>query len=289
MMQAMPAAGPARRLAASDVLAGHPPARHFLGLLRIAQIVDHQDVADVTLHLGRDVGVARVHVEAVDADAAGLVIADELRLRRLGDVVDLEAPIVIAALLELLEHAQVVRRHAHPGGDFLRFRLAPELLAQRAPRRRQLLGAASDLAHVALVIDDQDVAHDARLVAVGFVVVERDGRHHARVLRVRDVDDRGAALLGVRDMPDIGVRARQADLAGARQIEVAEAADIAGERRSLSFDLAHVEPRFSGVMRRLASTETDTRRPLRYSDYPAAQIAEIQCAKRRHPARGQTA
>src|ERR1700746_1016799 len=83
MMQAMTPARPARRLAAFDMLARHPPARDFLRPSRVAQIVDDEDVADVSFHLGRDVGVALVHVEALHADAAGLVIADQLRLRRL--------------------------------------------------------------------------------------------------------------------------------------------------------------------------------------------------------------
>ena len=118
------------------------------------------------------------------ADAAGLLIADELGLRRIGDVVDLEAAIVIAALLEFLEHAQVVLGHAHPRGDFRTCGLALELVGERTPRRRQLLGPASDLAHVALVIDDHDVAGDAHLMAVGFMIVERDGGDDARPARL---------------------------------------------------------------------------------------------------------
>src|SRR5215471_18076422 len=74
MMQPVAPTGPGRRLAARDVLPGHPPARDFLWLSRLAQIVDDEDVADVSIHLGRDVGVALVHVEAVHADAAGLLI-----------------------------------------------------------------------------------------------------------------------------------------------------------------------------------------------------------------------
>ena len=48
--------------------------------------------------------------------------------------------------------------------------------------------------------------------------------------RIGDVDDRGAELVLVRDVPDIGVAARDAHLAGAGEIEMAEAADVAGER-----------------------------------------------------------
>ena len=47
VMQAMLAARPRRLLAAREVLPGYPPARHFLGLRRIADVVDDENVADV--------------------------------------------------------------------------------------------------------------------------------------------------------------------------------------------------------------------------------------------------
>src|SRR5262249_10476782 len=104
MVKAVPPAGPGRRLATLDMLPRHPPACDFLRLPRLAQIVEDEDIAEVSFHLGRDVGGALVHVEAMHADAAGLLIADQLRPRGLGHVVDLEAAVVIAALLERFEH-----------------------------------------------------------------------------------------------------------------------------------------------------------------------------------------
>ena len=80
VMQPVLVALPRRPLAAGDVLARHPPARDFGWLVRLGDVVDHQDVADIALHLGRDVGVAVIHVEAVDADTAGLVMHDLARL-----------------------------------------------------------------------------------------------------------------------------------------------------------------------------------------------------------------
>ena len=124
MMQPVPPARPGRRLAGGDVLPGHPPARDFLRLPRIAHIVDHENVADIALHLGRDVGVTLVHVEAVHADPAGLLIRDQLRLRGVGDVVDFESAVGIAAPLEHFQHRQVILAHGHLGGDFLARRLA---------------------------------------------------------------------------------------------------------------------------------------------------------------------
>ena len=94
------AARPGRLLAAGEVLARHPPARHFLGLRRVADVVDHQDVADVAFHLGRDVGVVLVHVEAVHAAAVGAVMRDQLRLAAVGDVVELEAAFSIGIFSE---------------------------------------------------------------------------------------------------------------------------------------------------------------------------------------------
>ena len=230
VVQALALARPGRRFTAREMLPRHPPARDFLRARRIAQVVDHQDVADITRHFGGDVGVALVHVEAVDADAAGLLVADQLGLRRVRDVVDLEPAVVVAALLVVLERAQVVFRHAHPGGNLGPRRFAPELAGQRAAHGRQLLGAAPDLAHVAFVIDDQDLADAARLVAVRSRIVERDGRDHARIDRIGDVDDRRAELLRIRDVTDVSVTAGHADLPGTGQVEMAEAEDIAGER-----------------------------------------------------------
>src|SRR5262249_53735179 len=204
---------------------------------RVAQIVDDEDVADVSFHLGRDVGVALVHVEAMHADSAGPVIADQLRLRRLGHVVDLETAVVIPALLERLEHRQVVLGHAHLRGDFLARGLALERLGQRAPRGRQLLGAAADLAHVALVVDDHDVARDAHLVAVRVVIVERDGGDDARLARIADIDDRGAEMMRIGNVPDIGMRAADRDLPRPGEIEMPQAADVAGEH--LAFHCIH--------------------------------------------------
>src|SRR5262249_61500469 len=164
-------ARPGWGLAAGEVRPRPPPAGVFPRLARAGEVVDDGDVADIARHLGGDVGVPLVLAETVHADAAGLVVADLLRLRRLGDVVDLEAAVVVAAPLEFLERAQVVLGHAQPGGDLHPRWLAPELVGERAPRRRQLLGAAADLAHVALVIADHDVAGDARLVAVGLRIL----------------------------------------------------------------------------------------------------------------------
>ena len=125
------------------------------------------------------------------ADAAGLVIANQLRPRGLGDVVDLEAAVVIAAPLERFERRKIVVAHGHLGGDFLAHGLAPERCGERAADRRQLLGAAAHLAHVALMVDDHDVASDANLVAVRLVIVERDRGHEARLARIGYIDDRG--------------------------------------------------------------------------------------------------
>ena len=51
---------------------------------------------------------------------------------------------------------------------------------------------------------------------------------HARIGGIGNVDDRGAEVVLVRDVPDIGVIAGDADLSGAGQVEMAEAADVAG-------------------------------------------------------------
>ena len=70
-------------------------------------------------------------------------------------------------------------------------------------------------------------------------IVERDAAHHARVCRIGDVDDRGAELFFVRDVPDIGVVAGDVDLTRAGQIEMADAPHIAGERAIRPIDFIH--------------------------------------------------
>src|SRR5262249_62062565 len=80
MMQPVLPARPAWRLAARDVLSQHPPAADFSGALRVGDVVDDQDVADVAGHFSRDVGVALIHVEAMHADAAGALMHNLARL-----------------------------------------------------------------------------------------------------------------------------------------------------------------------------------------------------------------
>ncbi len=207
---------------------GHPPARHLLRLRRIAHVVGDQDVADIALHLGRDVGVALVHIEAMHADAAGLVVRDLLRLRGVGDVVDLEAAGVIAALRLLLDLRDVGRLDAEPGRDLRMGRRAALGGGEFLHHARQLVGAAADRGRVALMIDDHDVADHARLVAVRGMVVERDGRDHARIGGIGNVDDRGAEVVLVRDVADIGMLARDAHLSRAGQVDMSEPADVTG-------------------------------------------------------------
>jgi hypothetical protein len=61
-------------------------------------------------------------------------------------------------------------------------------------------------------------------------VVEEDLRHDARLARVGDVEDGGAEPLGVGEVAEVRVAAFDVDLAGARQLEVRERRDVAGER-----------------------------------------------------------
>src|SRR4051812_2298462 len=90
VVETMLAPRPVRLFTTFDMLARYPPARHFTRALRISNIVDDQDVADKAHHLGRDIGVALVHIETMHPDAAGLLMHDLARVRRIGHVVDLE-------------------------------------------------------------------------------------------------------------------------------------------------------------------------------------------------------
>src|SRR5688572_32849063 len=77
VMEPMLTSGPGRFLALTDMLTGHPPARHLLRFCRIADIVVDEDVSDISGHLGRDVSVVRVHVEAVHAAPVRALVRDE--------------------------------------------------------------------------------------------------------------------------------------------------------------------------------------------------------------------
>jgi hypothetical protein len=56
-------------------------------LVGSTKVIDDQDVAPVAVHLGRDVGIAFVHVDAMDALASRPLIAEEPRPGGVGDVV----------------------------------------------------------------------------------------------------------------------------------------------------------------------------------------------------------
>src|SRR5262245_10654951 len=173
---------PGRRLAAGGPLPRHPPAAHFLGPARIGQIEDQHDVADVAVHLGRDVGVAAIDGEAVPARAAATPARDRARTDPRRDVVDTEPARWIgrrglaAVGLAVHEHQAVGR------ADLVRVRAGGHL------DRRQL----SRLRRIADV-------HDRRAVR----------RFHVRHERHAPVDDHlsAAGAVEVADLPD-SLRAR---------------------------------------------------------------------------------
>src|SRR5215469_11495326 len=88
MMAAVRGALPARLLAAADPLSGHPPTANLARVRRVAEVEDHHDVAAIALHRGRDIGVASVEIEAMDAHAIGLPACNLARVRRLRHVID---------------------------------------------------------------------------------------------------------------------------------------------------------------------------------------------------------
>ena len=95
MVQAMLGASRVRLGAARYVLSLHRPARDLHRLGRIADVIDHQDVADVTLHLSRNIGVILVHIEPVYALAVSFDKAHELGIGPILDVINAEAAVGI--------------------------------------------------------------------------------------------------------------------------------------------------------------------------------------------------
>jgi hypothetical protein len=79
------------RIPGRRVLVLHPPAPDLDRLRRIADVVDHQDVADKSFHLGRHIGVVLVDIEAMHALPMRLHESDELRIGLVLDVIDVKA------------------------------------------------------------------------------------------------------------------------------------------------------------------------------------------------------
>ena len=118
MMQGMIAPLGMRGFARCLVLTRHPPARDLDRLRRASDVVDDQDIAGKTLHLGRDVGIVLVDIEAVCAARVSLDEADQLGLRLVADVVDAEAAVridqpVAGTGLDLGIHHHEVTDDAH--------------------------------------------------------------------------------------------------------------------------------------------------------------------------------
>src|SRR6266446_1039500 len=146
---------------------------------------------------------------------------------------------MIAALLERFKRRQVGLAHTHLVGHFLARGLAPERFGERTAYRGKLFGAATDLAHVAFVIHDHDVANNPYLMAMRLVILERDRGDDARLARIGDVDDRRAEMFRIGNVPDKRMRAAHRDLSTAGEIEMTQTADVAGEAGSRSVNRVH--------------------------------------------------
>ncbi len=228
MVQAIALARPGRLLAAGDVLARQPPARDLTRIGRIGKVVDDEDIADEPLHLGGDVGVVLVHVEAVHADAAGLHIGQQLRIGRIGDVPHPEPAIGIAARMALAQIGEILLGNADRRGDLGIRRRPPERLRQLRGGAVELLALAVEMPAMTLDIGDHQIARHPHLVGVRVMIHRRDLRDDARIGGIADIDDGGAVRR--RHVADIGIAVLDDHLAAAGNVEMPDAADIAGER-----------------------------------------------------------
>jgi hypothetical protein len=190
-----------------------------------------------------------VHIEAVNADAAGQMMVDQLRPRGRRDVVDAEAAVAIRLRVVLLDGGEIGLGNVQLLQEFGMGRLAAELLAQVLPDRRHVLRATPRRRRIALVIDDHDVAGHAHLVAVRAHVAHRHRGDETRIGRIGNIGNRCAEILLVRNVPDVGVVAGDRHLPRTGQIEMADAADVLGRGSARIVDLTHAEswsrPRFS--------------------------------------------
>src|SRR4026208_844861 len=91
MMAARRGPLPGGGLAARGPLSRHPPAHHLFGSFGILHIQHHGDIAIVPFYGWRDVRVAAIEGEAVNALAGGLVKINFARFGAIGDVENLES------------------------------------------------------------------------------------------------------------------------------------------------------------------------------------------------------
>ena len=116
VVQANAIAVPCRRLAARQVLPRHMPARHLCRVGRVGKVVDHQDIADVALHLGRDIGIVVIHIEAVHTKTVGPDVGQQLGRSLVRNVPNPKAAAVIAPLQRGFEVGNARHINAKRGG-----------------------------------------------------------------------------------------------------------------------------------------------------------------------------
>src|SRR5262245_12738063 len=145
----------------------------------------------------------------------------------MGHIVDAKAAVAVRPQFGSLYRRKISLGDAKFLRQFGRGRLATKGVLQLAPRARQLLSAPPDRRRISLVVHHHQIAGDSHLVAVRSRIVEHYGRHQTRVFRIRDVEDRCTEVLLVRDVPDIGIVARNGHLPRPGQIEVAKPLYIA--------------------------------------------------------------
>ena len=250
VMQAVIHSRPGRLLAAGDMLARHPPARDLGRALRITQIVNDEDVAEIALHLGRDIGVALVHVEAVHADAARLLMHDQARLGGIRDIPHLESAFGIAAGQFGLQRRQSRLLDPEFGRQLFLRRLAPQRLLQFGARLEHALRRAHHAPVVVLDIGDHDVAGHAHLVRMRAVVFEFDLGHHARLARVRNIEDGGAVRR--LHVAEKSMLALHHDLPATGNVEMAQPLNFMGERSGTLRWSVHIGNRDWGWFRETA-------------------------------------
>ena len=177
----MQAIARARTMSASRRRPGAGPAATSATLPRAStgpNVVDHQDVADVARHLGRDVSVVLVHVEAVHADAAGHRFR-EVRTQILKPPRTIRLPRPRPCRLR----AAQLRRN---GGLALR----PSEPASSA--RSSAAAGLRPAGHLRSLLTIMMSPITRALWLCESRILEMDLRHHARLARVRDVEDGGA-------------------------------------------------------------------------------------------------
>ena len=90
------------------MLARHVPSRHLDRFFWISQVINYEDIANVTFHLSGDVSVIFIHIKAVNAKAVCTDIGEQTWVRRIRNIPNTKASVIISIFQKLANISQLI-------------------------------------------------------------------------------------------------------------------------------------------------------------------------------------